>query len=120
MSWRVLSMLVPMAWRENANLLAAAFDPDVGGERTFDFVRMSGTGIEPASHAGAQTLIRPSLLQQVEFIKASGVVPAALRGSLSEVDANSTLAQMQFHVDEELHLLAARFNLQLITAEVLE
>jgi len=58
-----------------ANNLAAVWDPDTGGHKTFGNVRLSASGEEPATHTGCNTAATGPMTQGIET--ALGAVPWA-------------------------------------------
>ena len=114
---RRMVLLIPVVHRIAANQLAAAFDSDAGGIRTFDFCALSATGLEPATHEAAEVPIHPSRLAMLENIKASGSVPAELRADLTQEVADAALVALQLFPDQMLSDVADAAGLQLIRAE---
>lgn len=73
--WSVV-LIIPVALREKANLLACALGHDVLPGNTFA-VPLSATGAEPASHFGCHTWAQTSFVEMFQ---------AAAQGHLPEID----------------------------------
>lgn len=61
-TWIHVTMTIPAEHVEAANRLAAIFDPDTGGARTFGGCGLSPTGEAPATHYMASSAIKSQYL----------------------------------------------------------
>jgi hypothetical protein len=52
-------LVIPVEVVEQANRVAAIFDPDTGGEYTFGGCLLSPDGAAPATHCMASTIMKP-------------------------------------------------------------
>jgi hypothetical protein len=55
-------LVIPVQVVEQANRVAAIFDPDTGGEHTFGGCLLSPDGTAPATHSMASTIIKPEYM----------------------------------------------------------
>ncbi len=58
-------IIAPLLKEADANLLANAWEPDAGRNKTFGAVRLSLTGLEPATHTICCTLADPAMLTKI-------------------------------------------------------
>lgn len=66
-------MFVTAAKLAAGNNMAAQFDPDAGGDKTFGNIRLSPSGSEPATHYGAATVATDQMRSGI--LRAFSTVP---------------------------------------------
>jgi hypothetical protein len=72
-------IIIAIAKATEASRDAKAWDPDTGGDRTFSNVRLSATGVEPATHYGANTASTAAMRTGVLASRDGSVIYALYR-----------------------------------------
>lgn len=79
-----------------ANLLAAGFDPDTGGDKTFGSIRLSPTGSEPPTHYGCSTPMTPETLAEVEALQPTGFPTGRIYRGYNDYDDEPDVTRYTF------------------------
>jgi len=72
----IATIIVPIADKDIANTIAHGLDFDTGGIHTFDSVRLSNNGLEPATHVACNTYVSQATAAQ--FLGFKQAIPGAI------------------------------------------
>jgi hypothetical protein len=93
---KALIMVVTAADRAAANAQASVFDPDTGGDKTFDFVMLSASGSAPATHYATEGIVTAATYSSILTLQLTTFPDASVYRGYSDYDDEEGITRHTF------------------------